>query len=122
MKNKPVLPPEPEFNEDGYPTEKTLRLLKKWPYQDARGALEFMRAAWSYPERATAELTTAEKSVVGQEPGYEYFRFSTGGWSGNEDLIGALQENVMVWNLTWQLSARGGLYVFNVSKKKGKSK
>lgn len=32
--------------------------------------------------------------------------------SGNEDLIDAMRRNTMLWHVTWQLSARGGLYIF----------
>lgn len=36
----------------------------------------------------------------------------TGGWSGNEDVICALKENIMFWMLYWKESHRGGLYKF----------
>lgn len=38
---------------------------------------------------------------------------STGGWSGNESIIGAMQKNRMVWNFLWEQSRRGGHYVFD---------
>ena len=38
---------------------------------------------------------------------------STGGWSGNEDLIGAMQNNAMLWIMTWVSSRRGGHYTFH---------
>jgi hypothetical protein len=39
---------------------------------------------------------------------------STGGWSGNEMLIHALQLNRAVWLRCWVSSERGGHYVFEV--------
>ena len=39
---------------------------------------------------------------------------STGGWSGNEDIIRAMKDNVF-WVTFWQSTARGGHYVFDLS-------
>jgi hypothetical protein len=36
----------------------------------------------------------------------------TGGWSGNESIIGAMQENIMLWMMYWESSYRGGKHVF----------
>jgi hypothetical protein len=36
----------------------------------------------------------------------------TGGWSGNEDIINALQQNVVFWTKYWRTSKRGGFYAF----------
>jgi hypothetical protein len=41
---------------------------------------------------------------------------STGGWSGNESLIEALQRNHIFWSLCWMKSERGGHFVFEVPK------
>jgi hypothetical protein len=86
------------FDHDGYPTEESLTQLRKWPYTDVAGWLEHARALWYYPEAATVE-------------GKRY-RFATGGWSGNEDVIGAMRDNHMLWMLCWESSHRGGLYYF----------
>jgi len=37
---------------------------------------------------------------------------ATGGWSGNESIIAALQENLMFWGMYWMESKRGGYYRF----------
>jgi hypothetical protein len=36
----------------------------------------------------------------------------TGGWSGNEDIIEAMMENVLLWLAVWQRSERGGHFTF----------
>jgi hypothetical protein len=37
---------------------------------------------------------------------------STGGWSGCEDMIAALIENIVWWHVYWAMSERGGRYTF----------
>lgn len=39
---------------------------------------------------------------------------ATGGWSGCEEIIVALQENHIFWAVCWQSSHRGGLVVFKL--------
>ena len=41
---------------------------------------------------------------------------ATGGWSGNEAVIGALHANHLFWSLYWRRSERGGAYWFDVSR------
>ena len=91
------------FDEDGYPTEETLERIEKWDWQDALGCLRFVKDCWHWDDWA---VETAAKEGI-------EFRFATGGWSGNESLIGALQRNHMVWVLAWRMSQSGGLFVFH---------
>lgn len=102
----------PELDEDGYPTEATLDALKDWPYEDIGGALDFAKAAWHWPDWAGDVTDEHELAVLRAEPGERYARFATGGWSGNESIIAALKENLMVRAVAWKLSACGGLHIF----------
>jgi len=92
----------PTFDRDGYPTEETLRAIREWSHRDMRGLMEFVCGAWEYPDYA--KLTEGCMELV------------TGGWSGNESLIGALQENRMFWMMCWLKSERGGHYWFELPK------
>ncbi|HKB36839.1 MAG TPA: hypothetical protein VKD72_10310 [Gemmataceae bacterium] len=103
---------KPTFDRDGYPTDETLALIKHWPYQDAAGCLDYVKAAWHYPDWATHDLNAGEASVVRAEKGEKYLRLATGGWSGNEELVIALEDNHMMRAVTWRLDARGGLHIY----------
>ena len=38
----------------------------------------------------------------------------TGGWSGNEDIIDAMQRNIYFWTRFWLKTERGGHYYFRI--------
>lgn len=86
---------------DGYPTEAALSHIAKWDPNDPQACLDFVRSLWCYPDYVTSNG--------------DMYRFATGGWSGNESLIGALQENVSIWSLCWMSSQRGGVHCFSVT-------
>ena len=88
---------------DGYPTNADLERIVSWPMEDAAGALEFVRSMWHWPMLAKRD---------GQD--LKVFEFVTGGWSGNESLIGALEENVLLRGLCWWSSERGGKHVWRL--------
>lgn len=103
---------DPTFDEDGYPSEETLLALRDWPMEDAAGALDFLAAAWHWQEFGVSrELKPAEAEVVHAEPEDRFLRLATGGWSGNEELIDVFSSR-MIYSVTWRLSARGGLHIF----------
>lgn len=92
----------PTFDATGYPSQETIERIEQWPHDDHAGLMEFVREAWYYPDRFGSRGRT--------------YRLSTGGWSGNEEIILALQQNVMFWSMCWQSSRRGGHYVFRLMK------
>jgi len=93
---------EPTFKADGYPTEETERTITEWPFENGyHSLLAYVARAWKYPDYFT------------HDGGSEY-KISTGGWSGNEELIGALERNRIFWAFCWVSSTCGGHYVFEV--------
>ena len=92
---------EPTFDKDGYPTDETLKTITDWDVCDPVGLFEFLKAAWN----STGTIREPEDNV---------FEFVTGGWSGNESLIGAYQKNSILWVLCWEMSQRGGLFRFEI--------
>ena len=85
-----------------YPSEPEIEAIKSWDYKDARGCFEYIADIWAYPEYFTLDG--------------DKYHISTGGWSGNEEIIGALRSNHMVWITTWEQSRRGGHYIFDMSR------
>lgn len=89
---------------DGYPEESELKQIAEWSWQDIGGLLAFVQPRWSYPDRWWREG--------------DVLHLSTGGWSGNEDLVRAMQQNAGFWHMCWVSSRRGGHYEFDVSRVK----
>lgn len=86
-------------DEGGYPSEEELQTIRLWPYSDVAGWFAFIGSIWHYGDwgwQVEGEVVTAH----------------TGGWSGNEDIIEAMMENVLLWLAVWQRSERGGHFTF----------
>lgn len=99
---------------DGYPDEAELERIANWPESDLQDLFEFIRARWKY-----AESEYWNEYEVGAGPAktrVRCYKLSTGGWSGNESLIDALQQNEMAWLVTWWSSRRGGHYEFRIPR------
>lgn len=88
------------MDEDGYPTEETLEKIKCWPHEDGRGLLEFVKSCWWHRDH-----------YVREEDGF--WRLDTVGWSGNEEIVNAMQENITWWVTHWEMSRRGGHHTFS---------
>jgi len=99
---------EPEFDADGYPTETTLKLIENWPHANFVELMEFVGKAWRFPDFFRAFSKDGRYVSA--------FEISTGGWSCNEDLIRAMQANVVFWACCWESSRRGGHYTFDVKR------
>jgi len=97
------------FDEDGYPTEHALDMIAKWDWRHTDECFEFVRQMWRWNDMLWTQTDDGAKIT---------YDFSTGGWSGNESLIAALQENHMIWIFTWVQSQRGGHYVFELPYKR----
>lgn len=107
---------EPTFDSDGYPTDETLERIKAWPIEtnnDFGAVMDFAGRAW-------AHYGIWECIERWEDPDWPRFpqrvyRFSTGGWSGNESIVAAIEANQMLqifgaWS--WQ---RGGHYEYRFS-------
>lgn len=85
--------------EDGYPTDDELKTLTEWSADDFYGPLEYMRDRWRWEDYIDNTDDT--------------YHVHTGGWSGHEEMIRALEKNFMWWSMYWYSTTRGGHYVFH---------
>jgi len=90
------------MDEDGYPDEEELKTIREWDFKDFYGLLEFVKPIWKYSDMGYFDKGSDKR-----------WHLSTGGWSGNEDIISAMMDNAMFWNCHWWSSRRGGHYIFN---------
>ncbi len=93
-------PQEPTFDANGYPTDETLETIKVWAYPFC-GLITYVRKAWH------------SNGVIRQEAD-GCTAFVTGGWSGNEELLGALKANHSFWSMYWESSHVGGKVCFRL--------
>lgn len=95
-----------------YPNEKELETIAKWDIHDPRGLVEFLQSVWyfeNYFHISRGRNRFFQNWIM-------RIRISTAGWSGNEDRIEALMQN-MFWMIYWQKSVRGGHYTFEIPVK-----
>jgi hypothetical protein len=97
-----------------YPTNEDLDRIANWElktYQDYVALAEFICVIWHWEDVYASLKGKKEKTL----------RLATGGWSGNEDIIRALDKNVMFRMVCWQSSHRGGLHIYKIPFIKSKS-
>jgi hypothetical protein len=84
--------------------EKDLELIKNWQpksREDFDSLITFCKDLWTYDSWGDVD-----------EDGI--FSVSTYGWSGNEEIIGALEQNYLFWAIFWLESRRGGHFKFKL--------
>ena len=100
------------LDEEGYPTEEALDKIEKWHYNDPRGWFKFIENIWHLRSWGWSEGYFKDHEY---DPADKYqYHISTAGWSGNESIIRAMQENNILWYYAWVQSRRGGHYIFEV--------
>ena len=94
-----------------YHTEKELKQIQNWDVKDAHNLVNRLRDMWQYNdyfiENWGLDHIHNERPVLMLE-------LHTGGWSGNEDIIEALQKHKLFWMMWWWKTERGGHYYFEV--------
>ena len=99
------------IDENGYPVEPFLDLIRSAPHECFFILWRNIIGCWwaqNYDVKNNDGRSETSDKV--------FLHASTGGWSGNESLISAMQDNVIFWHLHWVQSRRGGHYVFDITK------
>ena len=94
-------------DDDEYPSGQELQALRRFE-GTARHFVDEVLRLWSYPDYATVSTITDDfdREVL-------QLRLATGGWSGNESVVQAIDAG-MFRVLWWHLSQRGGLHIYRV--------
>ena len=91
------------FND--YPTDEQLQFIRDYDLkQGPAGLIKHLQEIWHWQD------------CIRLEPGIDDLTclfLSTGGWSGNEDIIEALKPTLF-WLMYWWRSERGGHYYFEI--------
>ena len=90
-----------------YPTDEEVAQVKQWEFTTPESFVEFMAFVKSIGNYWPTD------SFGWQQDGRK-FSVSTGGWSGNEEILGAMQENWTFWAVCWKKHERGGHYEFEL--------
>ncbi len=90
-----------------YPEEQELERIRKWDItkESVHKLVEYVIERWKWAKNDYARNYSTQKRIK--------IKLATGGWSGNEDIISALADNVLFWAIYWQRSERGGHYWFD---------
>ena len=100
----------------GSPIDDELARIREWPHDDPLGWFAFIKGCWWMAEWGWTEYgTEIGDGGISVTP----IAISTGGWSGNEEIIGVMRQNNILWSLTWQEHRRGGHYKFAVEAAHG---
>ena len=108
---------------DGYPTKECIRFIRLYAWRSKTP----MPMTWSSIE---ALLDMIEENCRWPDFSIDYglgldvcdrdfvvkFYYSTGGWSGHEEIIEELKKT-WFWMFCWEQSRRGGHYIFEINPK-----
>jgi hypothetical protein len=93
-----------------YPADEDLEKVETWN-GNWRECFAFIRSIWWMPEWGWHESTEKDEFTDKLVTRYS---ISTGGWSGNESIIEAMEANRWMRWYFWQQSRRGGHYIYEV--------
>ncbi|MCC6516908.1 MAG: hypothetical protein IT275_11200 [Chitinophagales bacterium] len=94
-----------------YHTETELKEIQKWNIKDAHNLIKRLKKIWRYKccfvERWKLDHIYKDRPILNLE-------LHTAGYSGNEDIIKALQKHKLFWLMWWSKTERGGHYYFEI--------
>lgn len=104
----PLLPAVLHDDSGEYPSEETLEFIRNFDCgkYTCLYLAEFLEQVWWAADWGYTMKGKHKKKLY----------LSTGGWSGNEDIIDALQSNHVFWSMCWLETRRGGHYTFEIKE------
>lgn len=102
----PMLPAVLHDDTGDYPSDEALEFIKKFDCAKygCLALAEFIEQVW----------WAAEWGYLMKGKRVKHLYLSTGGWSGNEEIMSALQDNFLFWSMCWKQTRRGGHYIFEI--------
>lgn len=102
------------LDSDGYPTNHCIQIIKNWRWSDPRGWFNFIKECWWASDLGWQE--TDEPCEYRKGRNVHRYYLSTCGWTGNEALIRAMEQNWAMWSVSvhWVPSRRDGHYIFEI--------
>ena len=103
-----------------YPTKEQLNKILNWRITSNKDLLDiacFVKYFWNWDEpyyKLSRRIKDRDEASVREGEYYRKLELSTGGWSGNEDIISALMENFIWWSMCFYSHHAGGHYVFRI--------
>lgn len=101
------------MNEDKYPTKAELKFIREFecvkkPVGELIDYIEriWWASEWGFKVKDGKDILRKKCKIL---------ELHTGGWSGNEDIMRALQKNKWFEMFYWQESRRGGHYKYEIS-------
>ena len=92
----------------GYPTDTTLTKIAEWPSKDSEGWFQFIQSIWNFADWGWGEIEKLDSNGNN----INSYSIYTMGWSGNEDVIRAMQKNDILWLRSLISTRHGGHYIF----------
>jgi len=105
---------EEHLDENGYPTEAALEIVRIWHWSEARGWFDFIKSIWHMSSWGWRESEADHEYIKDKK--VHLYNISTGGWSGNESIIDEMRKTNMLWHLNWVQWRRGGHFIFELKE------
>ena len=91
---------------NGYPDESILRKIKRWDGKDVTKMVNLIEESWN--------ITYGAYQIKWINSKRYKLTLITGGWSGNESVMAAINKNKWFDMFYWQMSKRGGLHEYEI--------
>jgi len=97
---------------EGYPEQRDLDLIRAWDCEDVFNLINYLYNCWHFQAWGFKQEWKYDNILNSYKL---HLGLHTGGWSGNEELMGALLDNNILRSLWYAEWRRGGHYKFEIN-------